>query len=75
MIRRIAATALTGRVTAFEFSDGIARPCAGCSGDCCCCCEVENMTTPEGTYITVRLDGSPRIHFGRVVVQYQGVES
>lgn len=37
--------------------------------------EADDDKLPAGTYVTIRLDGSPRISAGRVVVNYVDDES
>jgi hypothetical protein len=72
-----AAEQYSGIVSGLEFlRAGAALQCQTCSddqgdptGDYCCQCCTERDKAP-GTYITVRLDGDPSLHAGRVTVTY-----
>lgn len=58
--------AYTGTVGSAKFIR-TQSPCSMCE-DCCACCDEADL--PPGTYLTIRLDGDPGIHMGRVSITY-----
>lgn len=58
---------LEGRIVTLAFEDGVKRE-PYCGLEDCECPDHEYGPSPAGHYITIRLDGEPRIGFSRVTV-------
>ena len=63
---REAAIIGTGQIVTLAIEDGRRALTSWCSLDDCECPVHEEPAPPAGTYVTVRMDGDPRVGFARV---------